>query len=51
MFTCTAIATIFISTLNHLDEECNVKVADIGLGKWIERDQSKMYTMPKGTPG
>ncbi|KAK6134978.1 hypothetical protein DH2020_031262 [Rehmannia glutinosa] len=34
-----------------LDEEFNVKIADFGLAKWIERDQSKISTMIKGTRG
>lgn len=34
-----------------LDEEFNVKIADFGLAKWINRDQSNVSTMIKGTRG
>ncbi|KAI3457621.1 hypothetical protein Pfo_014284 [Paulownia fortunei] len=34
-----------------LDEEFNVKIADFGLAKWIDRDQSNVSTMVKGTRG
>ncbi|XBJ06650.1 hypothetical protein VPH35_012283 [Triticum aestivum] len=34
-----------------LDENFNAKVADFGLSKLIDRDQSKVMTMMRGTPG
>ncbi|KAM3279181.1 hypothetical protein ACQJBY_046474 [Aegilops geniculata] len=34
-----------------LDENFNAKVADFGLSKLIDRDQSKVVTMMRGTPG
>jgi serine/threonine protein kinase len=34
-----------------LDENCNAKVADFGLCKLIDRDQSKVVTVMRGTPG
>ncbi|PIN12121.1 Serine/threonine protein kinase [Handroanthus impetiginosus] len=34
-----------------LDEEFNVKIADFGLAKWIDRDQSNVSTLVKGTRG
>ncbi|KAE8793628.1 putative receptor protein kinase ZmPK1 [Hordeum vulgare] len=34
-----------------LDENFNAKVADFGLAKLIDRDQSKVMTMMRGTPG
>uniref|UniRef100_A0ACD5U9J5 Uncharacterized protein n=2 Tax=Avena sativa TaxID=4498 RepID=A0ACD5U9J5_AVESA len=34
-----------------LDDNFNAKVADFGLSKLIDRDQSKVMTMMRGTPG
>lgn len=34
-----------------LDENFNAKVADFGLSKLIDRDQSKVMTVMRGTPG
>ncbi|CAM0904995.1 unnamed protein product [Alopecurus aequalis] len=34
-----------------LDDHFNAKVADFGLSKLIDRDQSKVMTMMRGTPG
>ncbi|KAF6992811.1 hypothetical protein CFC21_009770 [Triticum aestivum] len=34
-----------------LDENFNAKVADFGLSKLIDRDQSKVVTVMRGTPG
>ncbi|EMS49522.1 G-type lectin S-receptor-like serine/threonine-protein kinase SD2-5 [Triticum urartu] len=34
-----------------LDEKFNAKVADFGLSKLIDRDQSKVMTVMRGTPG
>lgn len=34
-----------------LDDNFNAKVADFGLCKLINRDQSKVVTMMRGTPG
>lgn len=34
-----------------LDSEFNVKISDFGLAKWINRDQSQVSTLAKGTPG
>nr|GMC76822.1 G-type lectin S-receptor-like serine/threonine-protein kinase SD2-5 [Ipomoea batatas] len=34
-----------------LDQNFNAKVADFGLSKLVEKDQSKVVTTPRGTPG
>ena len=36
---------------NLLDENFNAKVADFGLSKLIDRDQSQVVTIMRGTPG
>ncbi|XP_028099014.1 probable receptor-like protein kinase At5g20050 [Camellia sinensis] len=34
-----------------LDEDFNAKISDFGLSKLIDKDQSQVVTMMRGTPG